>query len=214
MTQYRCALRTGSSITIQLKSGDEIFFATEIKGCLIWPTATAPGYCCIFAQKEQFDKKGKCPLVLLQERTEEQPMELFKAMLNDSQDFSCSDWIVDLRRENRDYLNLFNEFSRFHQSSYITLSRAKFPGHFERSIGLVKNWASSLEIGEGTMKSQLAKVTIDDLTQNADVFFALKALSFLISDLESEPWRIHSFGQSGMQSGYKNIDRKNPKGWC
>ena len=210
MKHYRCALRTGSSITIQLEN-DEIFFAREIKGSLIWPTATNPGYYAILCQKEAFNDAGKAPLVLLCERTEEKLMEFFKAMLAHGQDFSCSDWIVDLRRENRDYLNLFNEYSRYHQSSYITLTRAKFPGHFERATGLIRDWAGSLEIGKGVMRDQLGRVTANDLTRDADSFFAIKALCFIISDLEANPWRTQSFGQGGISQ--KSIDRKDARGW-
>ena len=213
MTQYKKALRTGASLTVELKGREEIFYAQEVKGALIWPTAKTPGYFCVFAQKEAPNEAGKAPLVLLCETAEEQPMELFKKMLNHAQDFSCHEWVVDLRRENCDYLNLFAEFSRFHQTSYISLNRARFPGHFEKVTGLVKNWASCLEIGEGVMKSQLAKVTIDDLTQNPDNYFAIKALCLLISDLETAPWRTHTFGQGGVSQGHKNIDRRNSGGW-
>ena len=212
MTQYRCALRTGSSITIQLKS-DEIFFAKEIKGALVWPTAKNPGYYCILCQKEQFNDMGKCPLVLLQERAEQQPMELFKTMLTDAQDFSTHDWIVDLRSENRDYLTLFNEFSRYHQTNYISLNRARFPGHFERATGLIRDWAGSLEISKGIMQGQLGRVTADDLARDADSFFAIKVLCFLISDLEATPWRTQNFGQGGVSPGGRNADRKDPRGW-
>ena len=120
MTKYQRALRTGSSLTVELKGEEEIFFAQEVKGALVWPTAKTPGYSCILCQKEQFNDAGKAPLVLLCETVEEQPMGLFKRMLTDAQDFSCSDWVVDLRSENRDYLNLFNEYSRYHQSNYKT----------------------------------------------------------------------------------------------
>jgi hypothetical protein len=213
MTKYQKALRTGSSLTVKLKGGKEMFFAWEIRGALVWPTAKTPGYCCILCQKEQFNDAGKAPLVLLSETEEQKPMELFKKMMNHAHNFSCSQWIVDLRRENRDYINLFNQFSRFNQISYITLTRAKFPGHFERAVGLIRDWAGSLEIHKGIMRQQLGRVTADDLSRGADPFYAIKALCFLISDLETEPWRIHSFGQGGVSQGHKNIDRRNSGGW-
>ena len=213
MTKYQRALRTGSSLTVELKGEEEIFFAQEVKGALVWPTAKTPGYSCILCQKEQFNDAGKAPLVLLCETVEEQPMGLFKRMLTDAQDFSCSDWVVDLRSENRDYLNLFNEYSRYHQSNYITLARARFPGHFERVIGLIRDWAGSLEIGKGVMQGQLGRVTADDLARDADSFFAIKALCFLISDLEATPWRTQSFTQGGISHGQRNVDRKDARGW-
>jgi hypothetical protein len=137
-------------------------------------------------------------------------MELFKAMHADAQDFSCHEWVVDLRAESRDYLNLFNEFSRYHQTNYISLNRARFPGHFERAVGLIRDWAGSLEIDKGILQGQLGKVTTDDLASDADSFFAIKALCFLISDLETAPWRTHTFGQGGMS---QNIDRRDSGGW-
>lgn len=213
MTKYQRVLRTGSSLTVELQGGEELFFAQEVKGVLIFPSHKNPGYYAILCQKQQFDKRGKCPLVLLQERIEEQPMRLFKMMHTDAQDFSCHEWIVDLRKENRDYLTLFNEFARFHQSSYITLTRARFPGHFERAVGLIRDWAPSLEINNGTMREQLGRVTADELKRDADSFFAIKALCYLISDLESSPWRTHTFGQGGISQGHRNADRRNPKGW-
>ena len=80
-------------------------------------------------------------------------------------------------------------------------------------MGLIRDWAPSLEIAKGAMQGQLGRVTSNDLAQNSDDFFAIKALCFLISDLETEPWRIHSFGQGGVQSGGRNSDRADSRGW-
>jgi len=55
-------------------------------------------------------------------------------------------------------------------------------------------------------------VTADDLAKNADSFFAIKALCFLISDLETTPWRAQSFTQGGISQGHRYVDRKNPQG--
>ena len=81
------------------------------------------------------------------------------------------------------------------------------------AIGLIRDWAGSLEIDKGVMQGQLGRVTSNDLAQNSDDFFAIKALCFLISDLEATPWRTQNFGQGGVSPGGRNADRKDPRGW-
>ena len=51
----------------------------------------------------------------------------------------------------------------------------------------------------------------DELARDADSFFAIKALCFLISDLEATPWHTQNYIQGGISQ--RNIDRKDPLGW-
>ena len=86
---------------------------------------------------------------------------------------------------------------------------------YDFALGLIKEWARSLEIPEGSaLREELARFSREDLAQGKpeERFPALNALRLLLSSLEKSPWRSESFTQTS-GSGRRSIDRKNPKGW-
>jgi hypothetical protein len=185
--------RSGSFIeaTQKTKKGKISFFMRDVRGTISWPTSSSPMYFSIFGQKVESDSKGKFPLMLLFEFSAEGPTEVLRKLLEKTRTFSCTQFYADLRSEHRELYGLFNELRRYHGSPNIRLFPARLPGSFQIGVRLVKEWARSLEIPEGTvLRDELRRFSKDDLQvgQASDHFPAVNALRLLLSSLEFKPW--------------------------
>lgn len=214
------ATREGKFIKVTVKGdnkADVIFFAQDIRAALVWPTADAPGYYCILAQKTQLNERGKLPLVFLTEFQANLPKQIFQQLKKDAVKYACGQFYNDFRKENGDLRELFYEFCKYQRIRNIELIKAPLSGKLHIGAALIKEWLrdKALEIMESTtLFNQLKMMQVSDLRQKPeDNFFAINALQMLIVSLEKEPWvPPMSFGLD--QGAYaRSRERADPVGW-
>ena len=214
------AHREGSYIKVVIKEdnkADVLFFAKDIRGALVWPTADSPAYYCILAQRDHLNARGKLPLVFLAEFQSNLPKEIFQRLKKDARKYACGQFYNDFRKENGDLRELFYEFCRYQRIENIELIKAPLSGKLHIGAALIKQWLidKALEImGSTTLLSQLKMMQVTDLKQSPEAkFFAINALQMLIVSLEKEPWvPPMSFGLD--QGAYaRSREKADPGGW-
>jgi len=214
------ATRQGSYIKVTIKEAgkpDSMFFAKDIRGALVWPTAEAPGYYCILAQRTNLNEKGKLPLVFLTEFQSNLPKETFQQLKKDALKYACGQFYNDFKKENGDYRELFYDFCRYQRIANIELIKAPLSGKIHIGAALITQWIldKALEIKDSTtLLNQVKMMQVSDLQQKPeDKFFAVNALQMLIVSLEKEPWTAPlSFGLD--QGAYaRSREKADPGGW-
>ena len=204
------ATRQGTYIQVTIKEdkkSDTCFHCRDIRGALVWPSAHAPGYYCIFSQKEDVNPEGRSPLVLLTETEEKLPQNLFQRLAKDARRYACGQWYIDFAQKNQEFVQLFYNFCQFQRVPKIKLIKAPLAENFSLGVALVKEWSNALEIPQGTiLRNQLKDMEMSDVDDKPEEkFYAVNALRFIIADL---PWQAPSVFQ-GQQS-----PRADPKGWA
>jgi hypothetical protein len=203
-------MRTGTSVTVteEKRNGDRTMrYAGDVQGSFIWPTPLTPAYGLIMAQLS-FHEKGKFPLVLLKEISDRRPTHFFKELFHQAQGLSCRDFYAEILGppENRDLVSMFNDHARYHSQVSINLKPA--PKNWEFAFPLIEEWteADALEVQENTiLAAQLERAGQEDLGNAEQTLFAVKALSFLVSSVEQEPWSAPNFFPGGGRSRLRGI---------
>jgi len=163
----------------------------DVRGSVSWPTPHASMYFAIFAQKQEFGYTPKPPVVLVTEYMNQAPMECFRQMVELGRQYACHQFYADLRPRNEEIVDLFDEYSRYHQSRSIILEFADLAGDFQFGLGIVKDWAKSLEIPKGTiLRNELSSVTPQNMeaSRPEESYPAINALRLLLASLEKNPW--------------------------
>jgi hypothetical protein len=187
-----------------------VYPCRDIRGAMVWPTLTSPAYFCIFAQQNDLNLHGKLPLVLLSEGEDILPHKFFRDMIAKAKQYWCRHFYVDLQKENREPMTVFNNICRYGRVTYVELKRAPLVKNFGFGLGLAREWAAddALEVPEGTtLRAQLSEISSENLDSGVEErFYAINALRYIIASVEKSPWEPPVFT-------FRAHEKRDPRGW-
>jgi len=171
-----------------------MFFAKDVRGCLVWPSVNHPGYYAIFALKQLINDNGKFPLVLLYEESNTKVSQLFRNCFLNARRYECREFYADKRRENEEIINLFQEVARFHANMQIDLLPARMVKNMEFGLNLIQEWHEAVALdlpADSVLALQLKSMTAESIGD--DKYYAVDGLRYVVASLESAPWQAPQY---------------------
>lgn len=192
--------RSPESISVILPEKEQdnfkIFYCLDIRGVIVWPEIDVPGYIAIYALKNQMGTTGKFNVRLIDEFEDVNPTKLLKAMFSMSRMYKASIFYADMgQKRNIDFVQMFNDFSRFQRDGNIALQPAPFVRQFDSGMAILNEYIDlgALELsGLSLIYKQLDEVNSKGLTNSEidKIFNAIHGLVYILGSVEKDPWNV------------------------
>jgi hypothetical protein len=166
-----------------------------MRAAVIWPNAAVPGYFLIMACSPAKEFKDGVPrLRFIYELQDGSLQSMFRSILQCADKYCVRGVLahLDSGDESWQIRSLFGQIKRFtHKNSKVDLVPASFTGTLTGiPLALIGQWRPGLQIDdESILRRQLGSIKRDSLNEGRidDKFNAIKALAFIIADIERNP---------------------------
>lgn len=178
-----------------IRDGKLVNTYESIRASVIWPNAAVPGYFLVMACSPAREFKDKVPrLRFIHEMQDGSLQNLFRSILQCAERYHVRDVLAHLDSGDEAWhiRSLFGQIKRFtHGRSHVDLVPASFTGTLTGiPLALIGQWRPGLQIDdECALRRQLGTIKRDSLNEGRidDKFNAIKALAFIIADIERHP---------------------------
>ena len=200
------------------KKGDKIKIPLlEIRASMVPPEKGNPGYALFLGLGKERNVAGRNPLIFLDECEKKLQGPLLEKATDIATRLRCAIFYVD-RAGQRGVEGFYGAVWRYFNDRGLNtnLVPAASPQDPVYGTSLLQEFLSteSFEIPEREtiLKNQLRQMTAENLRD--DLLYAFNACRFTLAGFEKYPYLGRpAFAQGGVQSGGRNIDRRNSGGW-
>jgi hypothetical protein len=164
----------------------------DVRGGLVWPTISSPGYYCIIGQEEIKRSTGKRPVVFFREGEDDLLEGLFRKLTDDAKKCFVSAFYCDRAEEHLSFIEDFEDFLKRNFVGDLMLIQAPDVQNFQYGVNLIRQYRKEqlLEIPEqSTLYGQLRALNPDDVKHSReDKLYAVNGLRYAIVGFEkSQP---------------------------
>ena len=199
------------------KKGDKIKIPLlEIRASMVPPEKGNPGYAAFFGLGKERNVAGRNPLIFLHECEEKLQGPLLEKATDAAMRLRCETFYAD-RAGHRGIEGFYGFLWKYINDRGLNINVVPAPSPNDSAYGasLLQELlvTESFEIPERKtiLKNQLRQMTAENLR---DKLYAFDACRFVLAGFEKFPHLGRpAFSEGGVQSGGRNIDRRNSGGW-